>query len=70
MQLDTEGGQAGCSRWFDFERMADSGWLWALGQHGSKEQGFGKVVTEWERVLHAVFFFLVFVPGDPFDVDT
>lgn len=50
--------------------MADSGWLWALGQHGSKEQGFGKVVTEWERVLHAVFFFLVFVPGDPFDVDT
>lgn len=50
--------------------MAGSGKLWALGQDSSKVQGFGKVVVGWESVLHAIFFFLVFVPGDPFDIDT
>lgn len=44
--------------------------LWALGQHSSNVQGFGKVVVGWERMLHAVFFFLVFASGDPFDSDT
>lgn len=68
-QLDTEVTVA-CSLWLDFERMAGSGKLWALGQDSSKVQGFGKVVVGWESVLYAIFFFLVFVPGDPFDIDT
>lgn len=38
--------------------------LWALGQRSSKVQGFGKVVVGWERMLHAIFFFLVFAPGE------
>lgn len=37
---------------------------------GSKVQGVEKVEFGWERVLHAIFFFPVFVPGDPFDSDT
>lgn len=61
---------AGCCQWFDFERTADPGKLRALGQHSSKERVFGKVAVGWERLSHAIFLFLVFVPGDPFDSDT
>lgn len=57
----------GCRQWADFER---------TGILGSTENlvptvvGCGKAVTGWEMVLCTGFFFLVFVPEDPFDIGT
>lgn len=50
----------------------DGGFWEALGTWSGQKQS----ARVWEgsdrvrEVLHAIFFYLVFVPGDPFDIDT